>query len=144
MRARVTLRICYHGGYWGMVHRFQCIWNSQAKFFLNHCWYVVLLKTVINFSVMINCQNIENVTKISLNWYYLLIWVSCWFWRGGMCAKIKQCKQTTGPKSVLPGAEMHRTGGRNPSYHVIMVNIMAADAPAPYFARSSAVMILTV
>ena len=39
---------------------------------------------------------------------------------GGVFTKLKQCKQTTGPKSVVPGAEMHRTGGRNPSYHVII------------------------
>ena len=39
---------CCHCGYWGMVH-WLCIWNSQANFFPNHCWYVVLLKTVINF-----------------------------------------------------------------------------------------------
>ena len=41
-------------------------------------------------------------------------------WGGGVFTKLKQCKQTTGPKSVVPGAEMHRTGGRNPSYHVII------------------------
>ena len=51
--APVTLRICCHSGYWGTVHWFQCIWNSQARIFLNHCWYVVLSKTVIKFSVMI-------------------------------------------------------------------------------------------
>ena len=37
--AQVTLRICCHGGYWGMVH-WLCIWNSQAKIFLNHCLYL--------------------------------------------------------------------------------------------------------
>ena len=46
--------------------------------------------------------------------------------RGGMFTKLKQCKQTTGPKSVVPGAEMHRTGGKNPSYHVII------HAPKPF------------
>ena len=46
--APVILWICCHCGYWDMVH-WLCIWNSQAIFFLNHCWYVVLLKTVINF-----------------------------------------------------------------------------------------------
>ena len=45
----------------------------------------------------------------------MLIWGG-----GGVFTKLKQCKQTTGPKSVVPGAEMHRTGGRNPSYHVII------------------------
>ena len=39
-----------------------------------------------------------------------------------MFTKLKQCKQTTGPKSVVLGAEMHRTGGRNPSYHVIITH----------------------
>ena len=39
---------------------------------------------------------------------------------GGVFTKLKQCKQTTGPKSVVLGAEMHRTGGRNPLYHVII------------------------
>ena len=48
----------------------------------------------------------------------MLIWGG-----GGVFTKLKQCKQTTGPKSVVPGAEMHRTGGRNPSYHVIISNI---------------------
>ena len=46
--APVILGISCHCGYWGTVH-WLCIWNSQANFFLNHCWYVVLLKTVINF-----------------------------------------------------------------------------------------------
>ena len=40
-----------------------------------------------------------------------------------MFTKLKLCKQTTGPKSVVPGAEMHRTGGKNPTYHVIINDI---------------------
>ena len=39
--APVTLWICCHGGYWGMVH-WLCIWNSQVEFFLNQWWYDVL------------------------------------------------------------------------------------------------------
>ena len=33
---------------------------------------------------------------------------------GGVLTKLKQCKQTTGPKSVVSGVEVHRTGGKNP------------------------------
>ena len=41
---------------------------------------------------------------------------------GGVFTKLKRCKQTTGPQSVVLGAEMHCTGGRNPSYHVIIID----------------------
>ena len=38
-----------------------------------------------------------------------------------MFTKLKQCKQTTGAKSVVRGAEMHRTGGK---IHVIIHNVV--------------------
>ena len=39
----------------------------------------------------------------------------------------KQCpKHLTGPKSIVLGAKIHRTGGRNPTYRVIMYH----NAPA--------------
>ena len=114
--APVTLWICCHGGYWGMVHWLD-IWKSQGKNILNHYWYVVLFKkNVINFNVMIKFS--KHSLKISPQFNF-----SSGFhteFRRGIFTKLKQCKQTTGPKSVIPRAEMHRTGGTNPSYHVIM------------------------
>ena len=124
--APVILWICCHSGYWGMVH-WLCIRNSQATIFLNHCWYVVLLKTVINFS-RVQCRDeIVRTLKTSPQFnlidttYSSLFHADLGVGGGGMFTKLKQCKQTTGPKSVVPGAEMHRTGGRKPSYHVIIV-----------------------
>ena len=114
---------CCHGGYWGMVH-WLCIWKSQAKTIPIHYWYIILLKTVndINFNVMIT---------LSKHWKYpycltsltLLTHLS---WTGA--TKLKQCKQTTGPESVIWGAEMHPTGGRNPSYHVIIAIVFFIES----------------
>ena len=58
--APVTLWICCHGGYWGMVH-WLCIWKPQAKLFIITA---VVFKTVIDISVMIRLSNIENITTI--------------------------------------------------------------------------------
>ena len=64
----------------------------------------MLLKTVINFSVKTSPQlNLIDTTYSSL--FHADLGVG----GGGMFTKLKQCKQTTGPKSVLPGAEIHRT-----------------------------------
>ena len=107
-----------------MVH-WSCIWNSQATIFLNHCWYIVLLKTVINLS----CRDkIIRTLKVSPQFNLIDTTYSSQFhadlWGGGgrVLTKLKQCKQATGPKSVVPGAEIHRT---RPSYHVIIVNRMS-------------------
>ena len=54
-----------------------------------------------------------------------------------MFTKLKQCKQTTGPKSVVLGAEMHRTGGRNPSYHVIICHICMKCKTNKYHSKSN-------
>ena len=97
-------------------HDTLCIWKSKTINILNNNWYDVLFKkTVINFNVMTKLSNIpwkfpHNLT--SLLGFMLIL--------EGVFRKLKQCKQTTGPKSVVPGAEMHRAGGKNPSYHVIM------------------------
>ena len=76
-------------------------------------------KLVINFNVMIIFS--KHSLKISPHFNF-----SSGFhtdFGGGMFTKLKQCKQTTGPKSVVLGAEMHRTRGKNPSYHVIIKHI---------------------
>ena len=47
--APVTLWICYHGGYWGMVH-WLCIWNSQAVFFF------LITVDMLCYQVIKNCH----------------------------------------------------------------------------------------
>ena len=110
-----------------------------SQWLLRHGTLIVQLKlTGYNFSkslliccVIKNCyrfqchHKIVRTLKISQQFNLIDTTYSSGFHAGlgggGGVTKLKQCKQTTGPKSVGPGAEMHRTGGRNPSYHVIMV-----------------------
>ena len=71
-------------------------------FFLNHCWYVVSLKRAIDVNVM---------STLSKHWKYprnltsltLLTHLSFIRTLKEVFIKLKQCKQTTGPKRVLQG-----------------------------------------
>ena len=116
MRAPVKLWICCYGDYWGMVH-WLWIWNSQANFFLNHGWYVVLLKTVIDFSVMIK---LSEQMKTSSQFNLIDTTYSSEFHAdldGGCLQNWSSVKK---PQSQNGNAEMHHTAGRNLSYPVII------------------------
>ena len=111
--------------------------NLLSQWLLRHGTLIVHLKlTGYNFSksllicfVIKNCHSFQchdkivRTLKISLQFYIIDTTYSSEFhahFGGGMFTKLKQCKQTTGPKCVVLGAEMHRTGGRNQIHHTML------------------------
>ena len=107
-RAPVTLWICCHDGYRSMVH-WLCIWKSQVRKILKSLLiYWVCYKAAINFNVMMKFSKHSLKISPQSTGFHIDFGIGG---GGGVFTNLKQCKQTTGPKSVVPGAEMHRTGG---------------------------------
>ena len=115
--APVILWICCHCGYWGMVH-WLYIWNSQANFFLNHCWYVVLLKTVINLGddrIVRRLKISPQLTKLTLLThlsFMLILEGGCLQNWSSVNKPQGQKVSYWGQKCIVPGAEIHRTMSR--------------------------------